>query len=260
MRVITANVNGIRAAQRRGGLEWLAQQEPDVVAMQEVRASAKQFATALDGSALAEYELAHAESAAAGREGVAILTKHALASSSSVIDGFDEIGRWVEADVVVGGRTVTIASVYVHTGEAGTDKQTAKYAFLDALEARMAQLVDRPALVMGDFNVAHTANDLKNWKGNRGKAGFLEDEQAYLTRLTQNGWVDVVRANHGDVPGPYSWWSWRGKAFDNDSGWRIDYHLANKAMAARTVKAFVDRADTYDRRWSDHAPVTVVFE
>ena len=93
MRVITANVNGIRAAQRRGGLEWLAQQEPDVVAMQEVRASAKQFATALVGSALAEYELAHAESAAAGREGVAILTKHALASSSCVIDGFDEIAE-----------------------------------------------------------------------------------------------------------------------------------------------------------------------
>ena len=260
MRVITANVNGIRAAQRRGGLEWLAQQEPDVVAMQEVRASAKQFATALDGSALAEYELAHAESAAAGREGVAILTKHALASSSSVIDGFDEIGRWVEADVVVGGRAVTIASVYVHTGEAGTDKQTAKYAFLDALEARMAQLVDRPALVMGDFNVAHTANDLKNWKGNRGKAGFLEDEQAYLTRLTQDGWVDVVRANHGDVPGPYSWWSWRGKAFDNDSGWRIDYQFASPTLAAVAREPWIGRAAAYDQRWSDHAAVVVDYD
>lgn len=260
MRVITANVNGIRAAQRRGGLEWLAAQGPDVVAMQEVRATAKQFATALDGSPLAEFELAHAESASAGREGVAVLTRHALASSSSVIEGFGEIGRWVEADVVVDGRAVTIASVYVHTGEAGTDKQVAKYAFLDAVEARMAQLVDRPALVMGDFNVAHTSNDLKNWKGNRGKAGFLEDEQAYLTRLMQAGWVDVVRAHHGDVPGPYSWWSWRGKAFDNDAGWRIDYQFASPVLARVARDPHIGRADTYAERWSDHAAVVVDYD
>ena len=124
----------------------------------------------------------------------------------------------------------------------------------------MAQLVDRPALVMGDFNVAHTANDLKNWKGNRGKAGFLEDEQAYLTRLTQNGWVDVVRANHGDVPGPYSWWSWRGKAFDNDSGWRIDYQFASPTLAAVAREPWIGRAAAYDQRWSDHAAVVVDYD
>lgn len=260
MRVVSANVNGIRAAERRGGLSWLAEQEPDVVAMQEVRATAKQFATALSGSGLEGYALAHAESAAAGREGVAILTRHALAEPVTVIEGFDEVGRWVEADVTIGGRTVTIASVYVHTGEAQTQKQVAKYRFLDAVEARMAQLVERPAVVMGDFNVAHGPNDLKNWKGNRGKAGFLPDEQAYLTRFAEAGWVDVVRAHHGDVPGPYTWWSWRGKAFDNDAGWRIDYQFASPSMAAAAREPRVGRASEYAERWSDHAAVVVDYD
>ena len=260
MRVVTANVNGIRAAQRRGGLEWLAAQEADVVAMQEVRATPKQFATALSGSALEEYALAHSASATAGREGVAILTRHAMAEPITVIEGFDEAGRWVEAEVTIDGRTVTIVSVYAHSGEVGTDKQMAKYRFLDAVEARMAQLVDRPALVMGDFNVAHGQNDLKNWKGNRGKAGFLPEEQAYLTRFTESGWVDVMRAHHGDVPGPYTWWSWRGKAFDNDAGWRIDYQFASPALAAVASDPRVGRADAYDQRWSDHAAVVVDYD
>lgn len=257
MRVVTANVNGIRAAERRGGLTWLAEQEPDVVAMQEVRATSKQFATALSGSALESFSLAHAESATAGREGVAIMTRHAMAEPITVIEGFDEVGRWVEADVTLDGHTVTIASVYVHTGEADTDKQVAKYRFLDAVETRMAQLVDRPAVVMGDFNIAHGPNDLKNWKGNRGKSGFLPDEQAYLTRFADAGWVDVVRAHHGDVAGPYTWWSWRGKAFDNDAGWRIDYQFASPVMAQVARNPRVGRADAYDARWSDHAAVVV---
>lgn len=260
MRVITANVNGIRAAQRRGGVEWLAQQEPDVVGMQEVRASAAQLNTALAGSALADFELAHAPSASAGREGVAILARHPLASHSAVIEGFDDVGRWLEADIDVDGVTVTVASVYVHTGEVGTAKQDAKYTFLDAVQARMAQLVERPALVMGDFNVAHGPNDLKNWKGNRGKAGFLPEEQAYLDRLAASGWVDVVRAHHGDVPGPYSWWSWRGKAFDNDAGWRIDYQFASPALAAVAHGPRIGRAEAYDQRWSDHAAVVVDYD
>lgn len=260
MRVITANVNGIRAAQRRGGLEWLAAQDADVIALQEVRATPKQLTTALAGSPLEHHAVAHVESASAGREGVAILTRHAMAEPVGVIEGFDEVGRWVEADVTIDDRTVRIASVYVHTGEAGTPKQEAKYTFLDAVEARMAALVDTPALVMGDINVAHGPNDLKNWKGNRGKAGFLPEEQAYLTRWTQAGWVDVVRAHHGDVPGPYTWWSWRGKAFDNDAGWRIDYQFASPAMAALAADPRVGRAEAYDQRWSDHAAVVVDYD
>ena len=111
----------------------------------------------------------------------------------------------------------------------------------------------------GDWNIAHTENDIKNWKGNVKKSGFLPSERAWLTDLLASGWVDVVRVLHPDVPGPYAWWSWRGRAFDNDAGWRIDYQLATAGLAARAVSARVERAEAYALRWSDHAPVTVEY-
>lgn len=260
MRILSANVNGIRAAQRRGGLEWIATQEPDVVALQEVRANDKQLHLAIAGSVLEQMEMTHIPSAAAGREGVAIFSKHPIRATRYELDGYADLGRWVEADIAVGERTVTIVSTYVHTGEAETPKQEAKYTFLAALEKRMAQLVDQDAVVMGDFNIAHTPNDLKNWKGNRGKAGFLPDEQAVLTRLLQAGWVDVVRQQHGDVPGPYSWWSWRGKAFDNDAGWRIDYQFVSPSLTPSVTHTWIGRAESYAERWSDHAAVIVDYD
>lgn len=222
-----------------------------------MRATRKQLDAELAVSPLADFDVVHAESAAAGREGVALLTRHGISRHEHAIEGFDEVGRWVEAEILVSGHTLTIASVYVHTGEADTPKQEAKYAFLDAVTTRMAALRETPSLVMGDFNIAHHENDLKNWKGNRGKAGFLPKEQAYLTALLESGWVDAVRAHHGDMPGPYSWWSWRGKAFDNDAGWRIDYQYASPSLRTAIVDAQIGRAASYAERWSDHAPVIV---
>ena len=113
-------------------------------------------------------------------------------------------------------------------------------------------------LLTGDLNVAHREADLKNWKGNLKKSGFLPQERAWFDRLLGVGaWVDVVRALSGDGPGPYSWWSWRGRAFDNDAGWRIDYQLATHGLASRASACRVERAAAYALRWSDHAPVTV---
>ena len=117
----------------------------------------------------------------------------------------------------------------------------------------------RDAVVCGDWNIAHTENDIKNWKGNVKKSGFLPSERQWLSELLASGWVDVVRVLHPDRPGPYAWWSWRGRAFDNDAGWRIDYQLATSALAARAVHARVERAEAYALRWSDHAPVTVEY-
>jgi exodeoxyribonuclease III len=119
----------------------------------------------------------------------------------------------------------------------------------------------RYAVLTGDLNVAHTVDDLKNWKGNRGKAGFLPAEQAVFDGWFDGlGFVDVHRRHHGPGPGPYTWWSWRGQAFDNDSGWRIDYHLASAPLAARAVRAEAGRAAAYAQRWSDHAPVSVTYD
>src|SRR5690606_28605324 len=168
-------------------------------------------------------------------------------------------GRWVEADLELpDGGSVTVASAYVHSGEDGTPKQDDKYAFLDMMTARMARLGElaregRHAVVTGDLNVAHREVDIKNWRGNLKKAGFLPRERAYLDRWFDDlGWVDLGRQLGGDGPGPYTWWSWRGQAFDNDSGWRIDYQLATPELARTAKNARVGRAPSYAERWSDH--------
>jgi exodeoxyribonuclease-3 len=150
----------------------------------------------------------------------------------------------------------------VHSGEVDTPKQIEKYKFLEAMQSRMAKLqkTQELAVVVGDLNVGHTELDIKNWKGNLKNSGFLPEERAYFdTLMGKQGWVDVGRASHPDVPGPYTWYSFRGKAFDTGAGWRIDYHLATPALAKTASKYKVHKAKSYDSRWSDHSPVTVVY-
>ena len=152
-----------------------------------------------------------------------------------------------------------VVSVYVHSGEVGTPKMDNKYAFLELMSLRMAELEQAypRVVVMGDINTAHTNNDIKNWKGNLKTAGFLPEERAYLDKWFAMGWVDVHRTLVGEREGPYTWWSQRGKAFDTDTGWRIDYQIASEAMANAATSARVDRAPSWDTRWSDHAPLVV---
>jgi exodeoxyribonuclease-3 len=139
-----------------------------------------------------------------------------------------------------------------------------KYAYLEKVTARLGELAadpERLAVVAGDLNIAHHEADLKNWRGNKKAAGFLPEERAYLDRWFDDlGWVDLGRRLAGDVEGPYTWWSWRGQAFVNDSGWRIDYQLTTPALAARAKSVDVDRAATYEARFSDHAPVVATYD
>ena len=138
-----------------------------------------------------------------------------------------------------------------------------KYAFLELVSARLAELAASGGhvVVAGDLNIAHREVDLKNWKGNLKSAGFLPEERAYLDRWFDDlGWVDLGRRLGGEGPGPYTWWSNRGQAFDNDAGWRIDYQLATPGLAATATEATVERAASYDTRWSDHAPLVVTYD
>jgi exodeoxyribonuclease-3 len=268
--VVTANVNGVRAAARRGGLAWLAASGADVICLQEVRASDDQLAAELEAAGLGHLHVAHTEAESKGRAGVAVLTvaPQRKVRTSVGPEEFAGSGRWVEVEIDTDAGRLVVASTYVHTGEATDEaRQSEKFRFLDAVEARMLELGTASrrkggpqAVVCGDLNVAHAEVDIKNWKGNRGKAGFLEDERAYLTRwFSEHGWTDLGRALGGDGPGPYTWWSWRGRGFDTDGGWRIDYCLATPGLAARAVKAEVGKAPSYAERWSDHAPLTVTF-
>ena len=265
MRLITANVNGIRAAARRGGLAWLKAQAPDVLALQEVRASDAQLADVLGAAGFGDWHVAHTEAPDKGRAGVAVISRERPLRVDVAVGPaeFDGCGRWVEVDLASPLGPVTVASTYVHTGEAETDRQWEKYRFLDAISARLHEwsVGSAHAVVTGDLNVAHREDDLKNWRGNLTKAGFLAAERAYLDRWFEGELcVDVLRELHGPGPGPYTWWSWRGKAFDNDAGWRIDYQLASRDLAKRAVHAEVGRAAAYDLRWSDHAAVLVDYD
>ena len=265
MIVSTVNVNGIRAAVKErspenlGMLPWLKETVADVVCLQETRADDEQLADAL-GPALSDgWLLASADPHLKGRNGVAVLSRHPITrvKFGPDADEFAAHGRYLEVDTA----GATVASVYFPTGEAETDRQREKERFMAAVAARMEVLrrKKRDVVVCGDWNIGHTELDIKAWKANRKKAGFLPSERQWLTDLLATGWVDVVRVQYPEVPGPYSWWSWRGKAFDNDAGWRIDYQLATAGLAARVVSARVERADAYALRWSDHAPVTVEY-
>lgn len=132
--------------------------------------------------------------------------------------------------------------------------------FLQYMLDYLPKLAERSdhVLVMGDLNVGHTELDIKNWKGNRKNSGFLPEERAFFDQyFGETGYVDVARSLAGEVEGPYTWWSYRGKAFDNDTGWRIDYHAATPALAELAANLRVDRAADYSLRWSDHAPLLV---
>ncbi|HEY3004439.1 MAG TPA: exodeoxyribonuclease III [Kribbellaceae bacterium] len=265
LKVATANVNGIRAAVRRGMGRWLEECDPDLLLMQEVRATDEVLREQLGD----DWYVAHAEPVIdghKGRAGVAVASRRPIKAERSEVgpDRFTGCGRWVEADIVLDdGSALTAVSVYVHTGEAETPpRQEEKYAFLDAITARLTELRadGRHVLMCGDLNIAHREVDLKAWKANRKKSGFLPGERAWMDRLFAAGWVDVGRRHGGEGPGPYSWWSWRGKAFDNDAGWRIDYQVASPELGAASTTCAVGRAPSYAERWSDHAPVVASYD
>ncbi|NKR48561.1 exodeoxyribonuclease III [Rhodococcus hoagii] len=262
--ITTVNVNGVRAAARKGLIDWLAGSQADVVCMQETRASDKQLHETLAPALDQGWHVASAEPSAKGRNGVAVLSRR-TADAVRIGFGDDEFadaGRYIEADF----DALTVGSLYLPTGEAETPKQEQKERFMASFAAHLSASAEaavaagRDVLVCGDWNIAHTERDIKNWKGNVKKSGFLPGERDWVGALLAGGaWVDVVRELHPDVDGPYSWWSYRGKAFDTDAGWRIDYHLTTPGLAARAKEARVERAATYAERWSDHAPVTVQF-
>lgn len=279
LKIATVNVNGIRAAFRKGLDTWLEQANPDVVLAQEVRAS-EEITQELFGD---KWQVAVNASQLKGRAGVAVAVRK---SSPWQLEDFQadtvpvavpqDGGRWLEAvlakDGTEGGEDarLRVISAYFHSGEVGSEKQDHKMAHLERIEERLEQLMSAAAssenteplvLVAGDFNVVNTELDIKNWKPNHNKrAGVLDEEIAFLDRWREQGWVDVVRALAGQVQGPYSWWSWRGKAFDNDAGWRIDYQLATPRLAEAANSQQVDRAAAYDQRFSDHAPVVVTYK
>lgn len=303
MRVATFNVNGIRAAQRRGFESWLAEREPDVVALQEVRCSPDKLPEGVFGGYHLTYEPGHL----AGRNGVAVLTRERPAAvrtwdgevlmrapgeehthrepspagaMARGLSPFASEGRYVEVDMdgTADRPPLTVASLYLPKGglpahlqkpggrEApdGGAKYERKMGFLSSFARQLdrsrkaAKAAGREFLLLGDLNVAHTRQDLTNWRGNQKSEGFLPEEREWFSSIVSpRRLIDVVRHVHPDADGPMSWWSWMGGAFDRDTGWRIDYHLATPSLAKCAVTAGTDRPASADARVSDHAAVVV---
>lgn len=294
LRVASFNVNGIRAADRRGFGDWLERRNPDVVALQEVRCAVED----LPLDAFGDYHLAYHPGSLRGRNGVAVMTRQPAAAvrvwgtqAVTVAPGqapqphpddphaplarelrhFAEEGRYLEVDLA--DVPLTVASLYLPKGgtpfqdEASLARYHRKMGFLTGFtrqlsrSRRAARAAGQEFLLMGDLNVAHTTLDLAAWRTNQKSEGFLPEEREWFDSITgSRTLVDVVRRLHPDQPGPYSWWSWRGQAWANDSGWRIDYHLASPRLAAGAISGGTDRDASYEARISDHAPVCVDYD
>ncbi|MGL4766676.1 MAG: exodeoxyribonuclease III [Formosimonas sp.] len=256
MRVITANLNGIRAASRKGFFDWLAGQNADFVCVQELKAQDAD----LD-------ELMRAPAGLSGyfhcaqKKGYSGVGLYARTTPDEVIFGFDNggefdnEGRCVEARY--GARSVI--SVYFTSGSNDEPaKQASKFRFLAAFMTHIAALkaAGRELIICGDVNIAHHEIDLKNWKGNLKNSGFLPEERAWLTQfLADNDLIDVYRHLHPETE-QYTWWSNRGQARANNVGWRIDYQLASSHLAATACSTSVYR----DVMFSDHAPLIVDYD
>lgn len=258
-KLTSLNLNGIRSAARKGVEAWIEKSSPDCICVQEIKAQAPDIEGTFDTLAGLTGHFQYAEKK--GYSGVGIYTRHEPSDVVVGFDGgeFDAEGRYVELRFDTPQRKLSIISSYFPSGSSGPERQDAKYRFLDAIYPHLQALKpEREFVLCGDINIAHKEADLKNWKGNLKNSGFLPEERAWMTKLTsEGGVVDVYRQLEPDTTDAcYTWWSNRGQAYANNVGWRLDYHLATPAVAAKARST-----DTFkDIKFSDHAPHTICYE
>ena len=253
-RVISLNANGIRAAARKGFFEWMSRQQADVVCIQETKAQVHQLTDAAFRPA--GYEAYYEDAEKKGYSGTAIYTRH---TPKKVVRGygdpeFDAEGRYLE--VQLGG--ISIVSVYLPSGSSGDERQAAKYRCMASFGEHLQKLRRRRSetVICGDWNIVHKEGDITNWKQNQKTSGCLPEERAWLDKVFDDyGWVDAFRTLD-QAPEQYTWWSNRGRAWEKNVGWRIDYHVVTPGLKGR-----VRRTDIYrDERFSDHAPLTMDYD
>ena len=253
MRIVTLNLNGIRSAAGKGFYAWLANQGADIVCLQELKAQVTDMtAEMLNPPGYYGY-FHYAEKK--GYSGVGVYTRR---QPDRIVEGLgipdiDAEGRDLEA--VFG--ELSVVSVYLPSGSAGEHRQAAKFAFMDQFWPHLAKLAasGREVILCGDWNIAHTERDLKNWKSNQKNSGFLPEERAWIGRVfSELGFVDVYRRLYPEATEEgYTWWSNRGQAWAKNVGWRIDYQIATPGIAAEAQSASIYKAE----RFSDHAPLTI---
>ncbi len=254
MRIITANVNGIRAAGRKGFFDWLAVQSAEVVCIQETKAQFEQLSDPLYSPE--GYYCYYHDAVKKGYSGVALYCKH---KPDAVIEGmgneeFDSEGRYIEAQF----GNLSVISLYMPSGSSKEERQQVKYRCMDHMMQKLVEMKasGRDYIVCGDWNIAHKNEDIRNWKGNQKNSGFLPEERAWLdTLFDEVGFIDAFRelpqAEHA-----YTWWSNRGQAWTNNVGWRIDYHILSPSLKGSVQNTLIYK----DERFSDHSPLVIDYD
>jgi len=257
-KLTSLNLNGIRSASSKGLHAWISQASPDCICVQEVKAQAEDVTGRFERMADLNGYFHFAQKK--GYSGVGVYTRE---EPTDVRVGFghpefDAEGRYVELRFDAGQVKRSIISCYFPSGSSGEERQQAKFRFLELIYSHLQSLKkEREFILCGDVNIAHQEIDLKNWKGNRKNSGFLPEERAWMTRLLgDGGLVDVYRQLHPDATDEaYTWWSNRGQAYAKNVGWRLDYHLATRALAAGAKSCEIYKTE----KFSDHAPITVQY-
>ena len=250
MRIMTLNLNGIRSAARKGFFDWAKTQKADVICLQETKAQEWQLDTAVH---LKDYQAYFFDAEKKGYSGVAVYSR---IKPDTVVGGLgwecaDKEGRYLQLNFP----NLSIASLYMPSGSSGEIRQKLKFQFLDHYKTilKRQRRQKRDFIICGDWNIANKPIDLKNWKKKKKHSGFLPEERAWLDQvLGPIGYVDAFREINQQTE-QYTWWSNRGRAWDNNVGWRIDYQIITPGLRDKVKYVSIYK----DRRFSDHAPLTI---
>ena len=254
MKVITCNVNGIRAAARKGFFSWLQDEQADFVCIQETKAQISQLADAIFHPQ--GYHCYYHDAEKKGYSGVALYSR---LKPKRVINTLgwgsaDQEGRYLQADF----DKFSVVSIYLPSGSSSEERQAVKFDFLDRLQPHLKKLnaARREFLICGDWNIAHKKIDIKNWRGNQKHSGFLPEERAWMDELFDKlHFVDAFRVVDSQAD-QYTWWSNRGQAWAKNVGWRIDYQVITAKLEPCVRSASIYKA----QRFSDHAPLIIEYD
>ncbi|MDO5760468.1 MAG: exodeoxyribonuclease III [Bacteroidota bacterium] len=251
MKIYSYNVNGIRAAMKKGFMEWLKESNADVVCLQETKAQPDQIP--ILELASVGYNCYCLSAQKKGYSGVAILTKQEPGNKSlgMGIEKYDFEGRIIRVDYP----NLSIASIYHPAGVSGEERQAFKMQWLSDFQTYAKELEKQiPNLILcGDYNIAHQEIDIHDPKGNANHSGFLPEERSWMTDFIDSGFVDSFRYMYPEKKDAYSWWSYRANARRNNKGWRLDYCMVSQNLKDKIMDAGIEP----QAMQSDHCPVWV---
>ena len=256
MKIISANLNGIRSAEKKGFFEWMTKEKPDVVCIQETKAQEHQLES--DKHYPKGYYAYFFDAQKKGYSGVAIYCRTKPDKIQSGLgEGFEDMdaeGRYIQADF----GNLSVASLYLPSGSSNDERQLIKYSFMERFEVVMKKMrrSKREYILCGDWNIVHKEIDIKNWKSNQKNSGCLPEERAWLDKLFgPMGFIDSFREVNTEAA-QYTWWSNRGQAWANNVGWRIDYQIITPGLKEKIKTASIYK----DQRFSDHAPLIMEYK